>query len=111
MKKKLIASFGVMCAVLLSALSAHAVTCVGSNIPFGYVVVNIYTDPVRCSSSGPTNNAYELLSYSDKRIGDTMVICAGFSIPSGWVTVESYNNPTKCGGGHFVNVNKIMRKF
>lgn len=108
MKKKLVVILGVVCAVMSPVISAHAVTCAGP-VPPGNVVVNIYTDSVHCSASGPTNNAYDIASYLDKQIGDTMQMCAGFPIPAGWIKVDTYNLPTKCGGGNFNNIVKIKR--
>lgn len=98
----------MMMATFTWALSANAATCAGS-VPSGTVVVDIYTDSVNCRAAGPSNNAYQIASYLDKRIGDTMQMCAGFPVPSGWQIVDSYNNPTKCGGGNFINIAKIRR--
>lgn len=108
MKKNLVVVFSFVCAAMLPAISANAATCAGP-VPHGTVVVNIYTDNVHCSASGPTNNAYDIESYLDKRIGDIMQVCAGFTIPTGWTAIASYNNPTKCGGGNFNNITKIKR--
>ena len=115
MKTKRTAIIGMVTCFMMMAtftwvLSANAATCAGS-VPSGTVVVDIYTDSVNCRAAGPSNNAYQIASYLDKRIGDTMQMCAGFPVPSGWKIVDSYNNPTKCGGGNFSNIAKIKRIY
>ncbi|TMQ93566.1 hypothetical protein ETD83_25150 [Actinomadura soli] len=87
--------------LVLPAGPANAATervCAGDdNVPQGFVKVNDYWDPTRCGNpSSIFPNVWVIESYTDKAVGDEMVVCSGWR-PAGWSTLNSFWDPTRCG--------------
>ncbi len=84
--------------------------CSSANIPAGWIVVNIQSDPVRCPPS-TTNNIQYLVQFTSVPVNGTLNVCSSSMTPENWVVTERFTDVARCGytGTQRENVKTIKR--
>jgi hypothetical protein len=93
-----------------AASPAQQSICASANIPAGWIVVNIQSDPVRCPPS-TTNNIQLIVQFTSVPVNGLLNVCSSSMTPENWVVTDRFNDITRCGytGTQRDNVKTIKR--